>query len=178
MLSPVHAPGLRQERSRRALRTDKKRQPLTRISRRRSPDVGPLASLLCDVLLQPAGEAAENGYLTKLSSVCHLCIGNYTFALDYGCVHPGMPLSRKHFRRSRDAPILGQNLRNLRRDSNLWMIRRSKEIISFQGQAFLYPEDSGFRDGLKFLNPVELPYIQKASKKKATGTQLIEQKRC
>src|SRR5690349_24509474 len=90
-----------------ALRTDKKRQPLTRRSRRRSPDVGPPASLLCDVLLQPAGEAAENGYLIKLSSVCHLCIGNYTFALDYGCVHPGMPLSRKHFRRSRDAPISG-----------------------------------------------------------------------
>jgi len=109
MLSPVHAPGLRQERSRRALRTDKKRQPLTRRSHRRSPDVGPPASLLCDVLLQPAGEAAENGYLIKLSSVCHLCIGNYTFALDYGCVHPGMPLSREHFRRSRDAPILGHN---------------------------------------------------------------------
>ena len=109
MLSPVHAPGLHQERSRRALRTDKKRQPLTRISRRRSPDLGPPASLLYDVLLQPAGETAENGYLIKLSSVCHLCIGNYTFALDYGCVHPGMPLSRKHFRRSRDAPILGES---------------------------------------------------------------------
>jgi hypothetical protein len=114
MLSPVHAPGLHQERSRRALRTDKKRQPLTRISRRRSPDVGPPASLLCDVLLQPAGKAAENGYLIKLSSVCHLCIGNYTFALDYGCVHPGMPLSRKHFRRSRDAPIPGEKAQELR----------------------------------------------------------------
>jgi hypothetical protein len=32
-------------------------------------------------------------------------IGNYRFALDYGCVHPGMPLCRKQFRRSRDAPI-------------------------------------------------------------------------
>jgi len=26
------------------------------------------------------------------------------FARDFGCVHPGMPLGRKHFRRSRDAP--------------------------------------------------------------------------
>jgi hypothetical protein len=31
-------------------------------------------------------------------------VGNCCFALDYGCVHPGMPLGRKHFRRSRDAP--------------------------------------------------------------------------
>ena len=28
----------------------------------------------------------------------------YCFARDYGCVHPGMPLGRKHPRRSRDAP--------------------------------------------------------------------------
>ncbi len=91
--------------SRSALRTDKKRRPLARKSRRRPPDVGPPASLLCDVLPQPTGEAAENGYLTKLSSVCHLCIGNCVFARDYGCVHPGMPLNRKQFRRSRDAPI-------------------------------------------------------------------------
>jgi hypothetical protein len=34
-------------------------------------------------------------------------IGNYHFALDYGCVHPGMPLGRKHLRRNRDAPIMG-----------------------------------------------------------------------
>jgi len=34
-------------------------------------------------------------------------IGNYHFAHDYGCVHPGMPLGRKHLRRSRDAPNLG-----------------------------------------------------------------------
>jgi hypothetical protein len=34
-------------------------------------------------------------------------IGNYHFAHDYGCVHPGMPLGRKHLRRSRDAPTLG-----------------------------------------------------------------------
>jgi hypothetical protein len=34
-------------------------------------------------------------------------IGNYHFAHDCGCVHPGMPLGRKHLRRSRDAPILG-----------------------------------------------------------------------
>jgi len=33
-------------------------------------------------------------------------IGNYRFALDYGCVHPGMPLCRNQFRRSRDAPIV------------------------------------------------------------------------
>jgi len=34
-------------------------------------------------------------------------IGNYHFAHDYGCVHPGMPLGRKHLRRSRDAPTSG-----------------------------------------------------------------------
>jgi hypothetical protein len=34
-------------------------------------------------------------------------IGNYHFAHDYGCVHPGMPLGRKHLRRSRDAPTGG-----------------------------------------------------------------------
>ena len=28
-------------------------------------------------------------------------------AHDYGCVHPGMPLGRNQFRRSRDAPIRG-----------------------------------------------------------------------
>jgi hypothetical protein len=139
MLSPVHAPDLRQERSRCALRTDKKRQPLTRISRRRSPDVGPPASLLCDVLLQPAGKAAENGYLIKLSSVCHLCIGNYTFALDYGCVHPGMPLSRKHFRRSRDAPIWWKSpelrtpeaVENFVKDLSPSDEARAEKIISF-----------------------------------------------
>jgi hypothetical protein len=31
-------------------------------------------------------------------------IGNYHCARDYGCVHPGMPLGRKHLRRNRDAP--------------------------------------------------------------------------
>jgi len=36
-----------------------------------------------------------------------LLIGNYHFAHDYGCVHPGMPLGRKHLRRSRDAPTGG-----------------------------------------------------------------------
>ena len=55
--------------SRPALRTDKKRKTLARISYRRSPDVGPPASLLCDALPQPADKAAEDGYL-KLSSVC------------------------------------------------------------------------------------------------------------
>jgi hypothetical protein len=34
-------------------------------------------------------------------------IGNYHFAHDYGCVHPGMPPGRKHLRRSRDAPTGG-----------------------------------------------------------------------
>ena len=37
-------------------------------------------------------------------------IGNYHFARDYGCVHPGMPLGRKHLRRSRDAPTSGMGL--------------------------------------------------------------------
>jgi len=37
-------------------------------------------------------------------------IGNYHFARDYGCVHPGMPLGRKHLRRSRDAPTGGNGL--------------------------------------------------------------------
>jgi len=37
-------------------------------------------------------------------------IGNYHFAHDYGCVHPGMPLGRKHLRRSRDAPTGGMAL--------------------------------------------------------------------
>ena len=32
-------------------------------------------------------------------------IGNYHFASDYGCPHPGMPLCRKRSRRNRDAPI-------------------------------------------------------------------------
>jgi hypothetical protein len=34
-------------------------------------------------------------------------IGNYHFASDYGCPHPGMPLCRKRSRRNRDAPIGG-----------------------------------------------------------------------
>ena len=42
--------------------------------------------------------------LNQLSSVCHLLIGNYQFARDYGCVHSGMPSGRKHPRRNRDAP--------------------------------------------------------------------------
>jgi len=40
-------------------------------------------------------------------------IGNYHFARDYGCVHPGMPLGRKHLRRSRDAPIVGLACKDL-----------------------------------------------------------------
>jgi len=42
--------------------------------------------------------------LNQLSSVCQLCVGTYRFARDYGCVHPGMPLGRKHLRRNRGAP--------------------------------------------------------------------------
>jgi hypothetical protein len=34
-----------------------------------------------------------------------LMIGNYHFASDYGCPHPGMPLCRNRSRRNRDAPI-------------------------------------------------------------------------
>jgi hypothetical protein len=40
-------------------------------------------------------------------------IGNYHFARDYGCVHPGMPLGRKHLRRNRDAPIVGWTCKEL-----------------------------------------------------------------
>jgi hypothetical protein len=50
-------------------------------------------------------EAGQDGYL-QLGSVCHLLIGNYHFAHDYGCTHPGMPPDRNRFRRSRDAPTL------------------------------------------------------------------------
>ena len=54
---------------------------------------------------QPTDKAAEDGYL-QLGSVCQLLIvGNYRFAHDYGCMHPGMPPGRIHSRRSRDAPI-------------------------------------------------------------------------
>jgi hypothetical protein len=44
--------------------------------------------------------------LNQLSSVCQLCVGTYRFARDYGCVHPGMPLGRKHLRRIRGAPTV------------------------------------------------------------------------
>ena len=44
--------------------------------------------------------------LNQLSSVCQLCVGTYRFARDYGCVHPGMPLDRKHLRRIRGAPTV------------------------------------------------------------------------
>ena len=106
MRSPVHAPGITLGRSRRALRTDKKRLPLACRSRPTSPDVASRTSPLCDARRRPTGKASGNGYL-ELGSVCHLLIGNSSFARDYGCVHPGMPLGRKHLRRSRDAPILG-----------------------------------------------------------------------
>ncbi len=48
----------------------------------------------------------ENGYLIKLSSVCELIrVSIYCFCTTYGGMRPGMPPGRKHFRRSRDAPI-------------------------------------------------------------------------
>jgi hypothetical protein len=46
-----------------ALRTDKMRASLVRGSRRYDPYPAITASLLCDVLPKPAGEAAEDGYL-------------------------------------------------------------------------------------------------------------------
>jgi hypothetical protein len=52
------------------------------------------------------GRGHRGRLLNQLSSVCHFMIGNYRFALNYGCVHPGMPLCRNQFRRSRDAPML------------------------------------------------------------------------
>jgi len=33
-------------------------------------------------------------------------IGNYHFAHDYGCVHPGMPLGRKHLRRCQAGSVV------------------------------------------------------------------------
>ena len=65
MLSRIPAPGLRREPSPRALRTDKKREPLAWESHFRDPDVAPEASPLCDALPQPTGGAAEDGYLTN-----------------------------------------------------------------------------------------------------------------
>jgi len=65
MLSPTHAPGLHRERSRPALRADKKRRPLARWSRLCGPGLAAEASLLCDVLPQPAGKTAEDGNLTN-----------------------------------------------------------------------------------------------------------------
>jgi hypothetical protein len=53
-------------------------------------------------------------------------IGNYRFALDYGCVHPGMPLCRKQFRRSRDAPIFPQAMSPLEISESTWAGRLSK----------------------------------------------------
>ena len=53
--------------------------------------------------------------LNQLSSVCHFLIGNYRFAVDYGCLHPGMPLCRNQFRRSRDAPIFVRRKREPQR---------------------------------------------------------------
>jgi len=53
------------QRSPRTLRTDKKRKWLACWSRLESPDVGPKASPLCDVLLQPTDKVVENGYLTN-----------------------------------------------------------------------------------------------------------------
>src|SRR5215813_6125970 len=106
MRSRVHAPGITLGRSRPRLRTDKKPIPLACRSRLSGPDVAGKTSPLCDVLRRPTGQAAGNGYL-QLGSVCHLLIGTYRFARDFGCVHPGMPLGRKHLRRNRDAPTGG-----------------------------------------------------------------------
>jgi hypothetical protein len=57
-------------------------------------------SLLCDALSPPVGEAVESGCL-------------------YGGMRPGMPPGRKHFRRSRDAPILGHSRQNPSREWGL-----------------------------------------------------------
>jgi len=65
MLSPVPAPDITLGRSRRALRTDKKRHPLAWRSRSRGPDVAARTSPLCDALPQPAGQAVEDGYLVN-----------------------------------------------------------------------------------------------------------------
>jgi hypothetical protein len=110
MLSPVHAPGITLELSRLPLRMDKKRQPLACRSCSPGPDVAGKTSPLCDVLRRPTGKATGNGYL-DLGSVCHLLIGTYRFARDHGCVHPDMPLGRKHLRRNRDAPTGGMALK-------------------------------------------------------------------
>jgi hypothetical protein len=59
-------------------------------------------------------------------------IGNYHFAHDYGCVHPGMPLGRKHLRRSRDAPTGGMACK--RTTSNL---------------GFAQPEVNSLDDGIR-----------------------------
>ena len=50
------------------------------------------------------GRSRGGRLLNQLSSVCQFSIGNCCFARDHGCMRPGMPLGRKHFRRSRDAP--------------------------------------------------------------------------
>ena len=63
MLSRVPASGITRKRSRLALRTDKKRQPLARRSRPGGPGVAAKTSPLVDALPQPAGETAEDGYL-------------------------------------------------------------------------------------------------------------------
>ena len=42
---------------------DKKRKPLARSSRPRGPDPAAVASLLCDALFWPVGEARQDGYL-------------------------------------------------------------------------------------------------------------------
>ena len=51
--------------SRYTLRTDKMRTTPVRESRFRGPDIATKASLLCDVLSKPTGEAAEDGNLTN-----------------------------------------------------------------------------------------------------------------
>jgi hypothetical protein len=53
-------------------------------------------------------------------------IGNYHFAHDYRCEHPGMPLGRKHLRRNRDAPNLGWTIQ--RTAFNLSRTRREVNV--------------------------------------------------
>jgi len=63
MLIRVHALGITPGRSRLPLRTDKKRKPLARWSRRLRPGLAKTTSLQCDARSPPAGEAVESGYL-------------------------------------------------------------------------------------------------------------------
>ena len=63
MRSPVHALGITPGRSRRPLRTDKKREPLACGSRPPYPGVVERTSSLCDALSRPTSKAVESGCL-------------------------------------------------------------------------------------------------------------------